>query len=487
MNPPAAEVVRANFAFRRELARKIEGNLASFCYQCGACVGDCPAAQYSRGTFNPREIMLKVLYGVEDELLGEGNVLWQCTNCYNCHERCPQQVKPVEVIISLKNMLADRGHVPPAAEKVNRAFLSGGRTTPMSSAVERQREALGLPPLSAPPVAEIQQLVGDGSEPAGTGAAAAPETRAPVAGHGAAGDSAPAVLDKATRRYAFFPGCLIPMRHPAMEAAIRKTLGRLGIDIVDLEGTSCCPDPIYFKAKDKLSWLSIAARNLTLAEDLGLPVFTNCSGCTATLSETHHLLEDPVLRGRVNDRLGRIGRTYQGTTSVRHVATLLRDVVGYDAVRASVVRPLTGLKVAIHYGCHLLKPSRIMRVDDPNDPSVMEELVRALGATPVRHTQWSLCCGKACQSDEIPTAMMHDLLRSVADEEADLLCLICPTCFGQFDYGQARIAQKFNEEFGTPPLYYFQLLAFAQGTPYDELGCDRQRLKPDCLRRFENV
>ena len=486
MNRAAAGVVRANFAFKRELARKIEGNLASFCYQCGACVGDCPAAVYSRGTFNPREIMLKVLYGLEDELLGEGNVLWQCTNCYNCHERCPQQVKPVEVIVSLKNMLADRGLVPPAAEKVNRAVLSGGRTTPMSSAVERQREALGLPPLSAPPVDEIRQLVGNGPEAAATEAAAACDTRAPITRHTAGGDGASAV-GNTTRRYAFFPGCLIPMRHPAMEAAIRRTLGRLGIDIVDLEGTSCCPDPIYFKAKDKLSWLSIAARNLTLAEDLGLPVFTNCSGCTATLSETHHLLEDPVLRDRVNDRLGRIGRAYQGTTSVRHVATLLRDVVGYDAVRASVVRPLTGLKVAIHYGCHLLKPSRIMRVDDPNDPSVMEQLVAALGATPVRHKNWSLCCGKACQSDEIPTAMMHDLLRSVADEEADLLCLICPTCFGQFDYGQARISQKFGENFGTPPLYYFQLLAFAQGTPYDELGCDRQRLKPDCLRRFEKV
>ena len=128
-----------------------------------------------------------------------------------------------------------------------------------------------------------------------------------------------------------------------------------------------------------------------------------------------------------------------------------------------------------------------MRVDDPNDPSVMEQLVAALGATPVRHRNWSLCCGKACQSDEIPTAMMHDLLRSVSDEDADLLCLICPTCFGQFDYGQARISEKFGEDFKTPPLYYFQLLAFAQGTPYDELGCGRQRLKPDCLRRFESV
>jgi heterodisulfide reductase subunit B len=484
VNPPTSDVVRVNFAFKRELARKIEGNLASFCYQCGACVGDCPAATYSARAFNPREIMLKVLYGLEDELLGPGNVLWYCTNCYNCHERCPQQVKPVEVIVSLKNMLADRGLAPVAAEKVNRTFLTGGRTTIVNATVERQREALGLPPLSAPPMADLQQLVEEAPEAAMAETTEETDSR-PATDHGAADAAAPA--DKPARRYAFFPGCLIPTRHPAMELAIRKTLGRLGVEIADLEGTSCCPDPIYFKAKDKVAWLSVAARNLTLAEDLGLDVFTNCSGCTATLSETHHLLEDPAVRRRVNGRLSRIGRTYRGTSSVRHVATLMRDVVGYDAIRASVVRPLTGLKVAIHYGCHLLKPSRIMRVDDPNDPSVMEELVRALGATPVRHRNWSLCCGKACQAEDIPTAMMHDLLRSVADERADLLCLICPTCFGQFDYGQARIAQKFGEDFNTPPLYYFQLLAFAQGTPYDQLGCERQRLKPECLRRFETA
>ena len=98
------------------------------------------------------------------------------------------------------------------------------------------------------------------------------------------------------KRYAFFPGCLIPARHPAMEFAIRSSLPKLGIEIVDLEGASCCPDPIYFKSKDKLDWLAVAARNLTLAEDLGLDIFTNCSGCTATLSETYHLLQDEELR-----------------------------------------------------------------------------------------------------------------------------------------------------------------------------------------------
>jgi heterodisulfide reductase subunit B len=126
-----------------------------------------------------------------------------------------------------------------------------------------------------------------------------------------------------------------------------------------------------------------------------------------------------------------------------------------------------------------------MKVDDPNDPSVMENLVDALGATPVRHRNWYLCCGKACQTDEIPSNMMHDLLGTVKDEQADILCMICPTCFGQFDFGQMKISKQFGEDFCTPPIYYFQLLAFAQGIPYNKLGLERQRFKPECLRRFE--
>jgi heterodisulfide reductase subunit C len=151
-------LVHVNFDFRRKLAEKIEGNLAAFCYQCGACVGDCPATMYS-SEFNPREIMLKVLYGLGEELLVADSVLWQCTNCYSCHERCPQEVKPVEVIISLKNMLADLGIYPDPVEKVIKTFETTGRTVPHSAAIDRQRQRFGLPPLGPVPMEEIQKLI----------------------------------------------------------------------------------------------------------------------------------------------------------------------------------------------------------------------------------------------------------------------------------------------------------------------------------------
>ena len=135
------------------------------------------------------------------------------------------------------------------------------------------------------------------------------------------------------------------------------------------------------QAADKTAWLTLAARNLALAEEAGLDIFTICSGCTGTLSEANQLLkEDETLRAEVNRRLARIGRRYEGGTRVRHVVVLLREMVGIERVRASVTRPLTGVRVALHYGCHLLKPSRIMRVDDPDDPRWAHLLIEAATA-----------------------------------------------------------------------------------------------------------
>ena len=161
------EIVRVDFAFKRQLAKTVEGDLANFCYQCGACVGDCPAATYS-DAFNPREIMLKVLYGLEEELLGDESVIWECTNCYACHERCPQQVKPVEIIISLKNMLAARGRAPVAVNKVIHTFETTGRTVPYSPAIDKQRAKFGLSPLGEVPMDEIHALLEPVSEGEGT-------------------------------------------------------------------------------------------------------------------------------------------------------------------------------------------------------------------------------------------------------------------------------------------------------------------------------
>jgi heterodisulfide reductase subunit B len=287
---------------------------------------------------------------------------------------------------------------------------------------------------------------------------------------------------KAKAKVIFFPGCLIPIKYPQLELAVRRTLPALGIEIVDLKGFTCCPDPIFFKASDKIGWLTLAARNLSLAEEAGLDIFTICSGCTATLSEVnYHLKQDAELRERVNRRLARIGREYRGTIAVRHIVTHIREQIGIERVRESVTRPLNGVVVALHYGCHLLKPSEIMNVDDPDDPQILDELIRATGADVVLHSERFLCCGKACVDPELPETMTRTVLASIAAEKADCMGMICPSCFSQFDTGQLIIARKTGERFDIPPVYYFQLLGLAQGLTPDEVGLTRHRIKPKSL------
>ena len=145
-NADRDDVVRVDFEFRRELAEKVEGNLASFCYQCGACVGDCPSARFSED-FNPRQIMQAVLYGLEEEVVGESSPVWQCSNCFTCFDRCPQNVKPIEVIIALKNLMRERGIVPKGVDRLVEGLRKTGRSAMVTSATHRRREELGLPPL----------------------------------------------------------------------------------------------------------------------------------------------------------------------------------------------------------------------------------------------------------------------------------------------------------------------------------------------------
>jgi heterodisulfide reductase subunit B len=279
-------------------------------------------------------------------------------------------------------------------------------------------------------------------------------------------------------KYIPFFGCMMTTKYPWFESAVRKTVSRVGLELEDVDGFTCCPDPIYFQANDRIDWYTVAARNLSLAEDLGHDVITTCSGCTATLSEVNLALqEDPELRGRVNKRLKAIGREFKGSINVRHAVTVLRDDFGIDRVAETVVRPLDGLKVAVHYGCHLLKPSRVMRVDDPDRPTILENLIRATGAEPVQHDRTLLCCGKACSADDMSDRMVEDILNAIIASGSDCMGLICPTCFDRFDLGQILIGRKLEKKFQVPIVYYFQLLGLAQGMEPREVGLHMHKVK----------
>lgn len=148
---------KINFAFREKLDIIPEGFRHNYCYQCGACVADCPAGNYSE-RFNPRLILLKAILGFEDELVSPDSEIWDCTNCYTCSERCPQDVRPVDVIIALKNLCVREGKAPPVIGNIYNAVLATGITTKISSLVERRRQEFGLPPLKEFPVDDLKKI-----------------------------------------------------------------------------------------------------------------------------------------------------------------------------------------------------------------------------------------------------------------------------------------------------------------------------------------
>ncbi len=147
-----------DFEFKKKLDQIIGGELHSYCFQCGACVGDCPTARYSE-RFNPRVIMLMCIMGRHEELLEEDSVIWECTNCYNCMERCPQDVKPAEVIVALKNLAGERGNRPEKVDMMVRSVEKTGLTGKVTPAINKIRVDLGLEPVKPQPVKEIVKLL----------------------------------------------------------------------------------------------------------------------------------------------------------------------------------------------------------------------------------------------------------------------------------------------------------------------------------------
>ena len=277
-----------------------------------------------------------------------------------------------------------------------------------------------------------------------------------------------------------FWGCMMPLKYPQIELAIRNTLPNLGIELVEIDGFTCCPDPIYYKARDKMKWLTIAARNLAVAEECGHDVITMCSGCISTLKEAQYLLaEDKSLMDEVNKKLKKINREYHGTVNIEHAVVMIRDKIGMDVVRKSVKKSLEKVKVGIHYGCHILKPSQIMHVDDADYPHLLEDFIRAAGATPVAQKEELLCCGKGCMDDEMPLDMTEAIFAAIEASGADCMGLICPTCFSSFDLGQLIIGRKRGKTYDIPVIYLFQLLGLAQGLSAEEVGLHKHRIKAD--------
>ncbi|MDD1746365.1 MAG: CoB--CoM heterodisulfide reductase iron-sulfur subunit B family protein [Methanomassiliicoccales archaeon] len=271
--------------------------------------------------------------------------------------------------------------------------------------------------------------------------------------------------------YLLYTGCLIPARLPYLEASSRLVLDKLGIEFEPFPSGTCCVEPIGLRSLGYDAWMTVVARMLSVAEVKGKDVLTLCNGCFMSFKEAAHQLEDQELREKVNERLAPIGRSYGGGVRVKHVLEILEEF-GSSRMESMVTAPQSRLRIALHPGCHIIRPSKVLRVDSPYSPRVLADIALRSGAEVVDNEEWPRCCGGglAGVDDRISNAILQENVDSFRRAGANCILTPCPFCFVQFDLRQKS---------GLPVLYLSELVALAFGATADEIGLKYHRIKLD--------
>ncbi len=288
-------------------------------------------------------------------------------------------------------------------------------------------------------------------------------------------------ISENSHRYALFLGCLIPARFPRFEYLARQIFPSLGIELVDLEGFSCCPDPVRFRGADQLAWLTLAARNLAIAAEENLSILTLCPACTMTLATAGlELQKSAELLEKVNKTLSAVGRSLERPPSVRHFLKVFYEDIGPERLRQMVTRPLSTLRISYHSGCHENNPPEIMRFDNPFNPKKTEELLDALGVRVVDYAEKSHCCGSPLTLDGKMDDSLHAVVRKVEDMNrfgAEAMAVGCTSCFQQFEIGQVMAARKDLTALQLPVFHVLELMALALGWSLDDVGFREHKVK----------
>jgi len=266
------------------------------------------------------------------------------------------------------------------------------------------------------------------------------------------------------KSYAYFPGCSLEKMAGSYDVSTRKVAEALGIELREIEDWNCCGATAYFHV-DELLATALCSRNIAIAEREGLDLVAPCSGCFKNMFVTNaHLKEDADLREHMNFALEEDGLKVDGTIRVRHLVEVLHEDVGPEGVRAKVKRPLKGLRVAPYYGCQLVRPRKTGAAEEEN-PTLYEELLRAMGATPVEYPPRLRCCGGSLviTNREAALAMVQELLKSAVQSRADVIATMCPLCQTNLECYQGQVSRRYGARYSIPVLYFTQLLGVALG------------------------
>jgi succinate dehydrogenase / fumarate reductase cytochrome b subunit len=283
-------------------------------------------------------------------------------------------------------------------------------------------------------------------------------------------------------KYAYYPGCAAKGATPELHQATLKVVERLGIEVVEIMDFNCCGAGVITEADPDLAY-TLNAKTLATAEGLGLDIMTVCGTCQGTLGKVNVLLKkDDELRNRINISLKEsTGLTYNGTVSVKHLQWILLKDFGLDTLEKLITRPLTDLSIAPFYGCYILRPESSTGFDQWDNPTSLERLIKALGATPVDYEGRVKCCGfpVLLEKEEIALKMVGTHVGEAKEKGADAMVTPCPLCHMSLDIYQERVLEKTvkgqgsDEPLNMPVLHLPQLLGLALGLSHEELGMKR--------------
>lgn len=283
-------------------------------------------------------------------------------------------------------------------------------------------------------------------------------------------------------KYVIYLGCAIPYRVSSYEASARRILDKLSVELAEMPDFNCCGLPLEPLSHELM--LILSARSLAIAEQTGLNILTLCPGCAGTLKKTNRALkENKALREEVNRHLKETGLEFKGSVEVKHISQALIEDIGLDNIKKAVVRPLRGLRVAGHSGCHLSRPRKYIGFDDPENPRALKMLISVTGAKPIEYIGETECCGStiAAIDDKVSLSLVREKLLHVKEAGADALITVCPACHIMYDANQIRAEKMFGEKYAVPVLHYTQLLGLAMGMQPEELGFDELRVKPTII------
>ncbi len=258
--------------------------------------------------------------------------------------------------------------------------------------------------------------------------------------------------------FTYYSGCTLRTKAKDLDVYARKSAEALGIDLVEPENWQCCGGA-YTTATNEVATKLSAVRTLMAAKDSN-GLVTVCSACHNVIKQTNYdISRNEAMANKVKQYLD-LEEAYTGETTVYHYLELLRDVVGFDKLKEKVVNPFKGKKIAAYYGCLLLRPSKALAMDDPENPSIMEDFIKAIGGTPVIYAQRNECCGGYITLEDKAQAAKRSgaVMNSAQSMGADMLITACPLCLYNL---------KKNSGNDMPVYYFTELLAEALGLKED--------------------